>query len=315
MVVSSLELKKMNQFSNKGSNPSIRNWKNPPEFIMTELYKVSSLGDIYSITSKRILSLCKVTGYFAVKMKSKEGQTKTYKVHRIVAETFLGKPPNNSYVVNHENGNKLDNRVSNLSWVTPSENAKHAIRNGLRNAPKPSQKVEVPENGKDVPVYLNYMATRDGKVYSKKRKIFLSPKRTGPGYLAVYLSKDGNRKYFEVHVIIATTFIPNPENKPIVNHKNSIRTDNRVENLEWVTRSENSIHAVRSGVYDNQKLSCRPVIQLDKEGKFINQFNSIKEASEKTGVHNTSIASACGGHYATAGGFKWKYFNPEELNL
>ena len=68
------------------------------------------------------------------------------------------------------------------------------------------------------------------------------------GYDCVHLCKEGIRKLFTIHVLVARTFIPNPENKPEVNHKDANKLNNNVENLEWVTRSENLRHAVQMGL-------------------------------------------------------------------
>jgi hypothetical protein len=72
------------------------------------------------------------------------------------------------------------------------------------------------------------------------------------GYLQVNLCKYGKIKIFKVHRLVACAFISNPENKPEINHKNGIKIDNRVENLEWCTRSENEIHSYENG-FQNQK--------------------------------------------------------------
>lgn len=91
----------------------------------------------------------------------------------------------------------------------------------------------------------NYSITKDAKILNNSRKKFL---KTGinSGYVSISLVKGEKRKFQYVHRLIAQTFIPNPDpkNKTFINHKNKNRQDNRIENLEWVTPSENSIHSV-----------------------------------------------------------------------
>lgn len=71
------------------------------------------------------------------------------------------------------------------------------------------------------------------------------------GYRTVTMKKDGVRKQVGLHIMVALSFIPNPENKPEINHKNGIRSDNRIENLEWCTAKENVIHAFETGLIKN----------------------------------------------------------------
>lgn len=94
-----------------------------------------------------------------------------------------------------------------------------------------------------------YMVSNMGNVMGVPKStqaghLIRQTERTGHrGYMHVSLCKDNKKKTFSVHRLVATAFIPNVDRKPEVNHKNGNRADNRVENLEWVTRSENERHA------------------------------------------------------------------------
>ena len=76
----------------------------------------------------------------------------------------------------------------------------------------------------------------------------LRPVYDGKGYAYVGIHKDGEQKKIHIHALVAKAFVPNPDNKPFVNHINGIKSDNRVENLEWVTPSENIQHALKTGL-------------------------------------------------------------------
>jgi len=96
--------------------------------------------------------------------------------------------------------------------------------------------------------YENYLISDRGRVFNFKFKKFLKPGKDGRGYLLVVLCKNGVRKTLKVHRLVANTFIPNPENKPTVNHIDSDRTNNFVSNIEWATYSENNKHAYDNGL-------------------------------------------------------------------
>lgn len=109
---------------------------------------------------------------------------------------------------------------------------------------------------KEIPGYEGlYSADESGLIYSHKTKRFLSAGNPGSrwGYVYVCLCKDGKSKMYPVHRLIAKAFILNPENLPIVNHKDGNKANNHVDNLEWCTQKENVHRCIASGQFSKMK--------------------------------------------------------------
>jgi hypothetical protein len=120
-----------------------------------------------------------------------------------------------------------------------------------------------------------YSVTKNGVVFSlpratsKKFNIMNPVDNMKAGYLRVVLCKEGSTKLWYIHRLVALAYIPNPENKSMVNHKNGNKRDNRLANLEWVTGAENYTHAFENGLYPRNKIhptKKKEVYDLVKEG-------------------------------------------------
>jgi len=133
------------------------------------------------------------------------------------------------------------------------------------------------------------------------------------GYQSVSLVDEYKYKRIRIHGLVAIYFIPNPENKKTVNHKNGIKWDNRVENLEWCTHAENNKHAYDigikkgsyTGVFGINNPFSKPVAQY-KNGILVKIYYAQLEAERITGISSSHISRCCSGQLKTAGGYEWK---------
>lgn len=157
-----------------------------------------------------------------------------------------------------------------------------------------------------------------GSRYNRRynRQLILKTKSNKQGYLSVFLTKKGLYKCFRVNRLVAEVFIDNPESKPQAHHVNGIKADNRADNLQWMTRSENGKNAVINGLIKTGKDSplfgkkhplSKAVFQLTLKGKFIRKFDCISDVTRELGIVRSNITAACTGRYKIAGGFRWKY--------
>lgn len=172
------------------------------------------------------------------------------------------------------------------------------------------------EQWKDIKGYKSYyQISNKGNVKSLDRIIYddyngnrtfkglvMVPGVVNGGYLDIKLSKNNTLTHFKIHTLVANAFIPNLFNKPCVNHKDGNKLNNNVDNLEWVTYSENMLHA-----YDIGLLKRKQVLMSTKNGKPLLVFSSLREASRELNIYISSISECCNGKRKTAGGYKWQF--------
>ncbi|AIF54455.1 putative HNH endonuclease [Lactobacillus phage Ld3] len=147
-----------------------------------------------------------------------------------------------------------------------------------------------------------YQVSNMGRVRSCKRKSWkiLRAVNLKNGYEAVNLYSD-KRQMFYVHRLVAQAFIPNPNEYRYVNHKNEVKTDNRVSNLEWCTAFYNNHYS------DIYKSTRTRVTQYSKDMVKIRSFISQREASRATGIPQPDISICCNYKQQTAGGYIWRF--------
>lgn len=156
---------------------------------------------------------------------------------------------------------------------------------------------------KDVAGYEGlYAVTSCGKVWSYRRKKFLTPVATGNGYLRVGLCKDGQIKLYMVHRLVADAYIPNPENLPQINHRDENKTNNCLQNLEWCDAKYNHNYGtINERISNSRKI---PILQFTMEGKFVREWSSAKDVGEEV---RANICHCLRGKLPSAYGYKWVY--------
>lgn len=166
---------------------------------------------------------------------------------------------------------------------------------------------------REIDGFPDYEVSNLGRVCSFKGKYpkILKPKKNRYGYLYVILYTDGNKVTKKVHRLVAEAFIPNPENKPEVNHIDEDKENNVADNLEWVTNRENCNRGTRNKRMAEALLNrgdlSKPVVQYTSDGVFMALYLSTHEAERVTGISQANICSVCQGKRKTAGGYIWCY--------
>jgi hypothetical protein len=151
-----------------------------------------------------------------------------------------------------------------------------------------------------------YTIDEIGNIYTNKFSKFLTGTTDKDGYKKVMLYKDGKRKTFFVHRLVALNFIENKYQKPFVNHINGKKSDNRICNLEWVTASENTRHAWRTGLAEKTKqtlLIARSKVILNTENGIF--YNSILEASKYSNIKYSALKAMLIGQNKNKSAFRY----------
>lgn len=157
----------------------------------------------------------------------------------------------------------------------------------------------------------DYYVTIDGKIWSEKSQKFLKPQKHKKGYLSVSLRYDNKTHTELVHIMVAKCYIPNPDNKPIINHKDCNKHNPHSNNLEWSTQLENSRHASANGLL-NIKTSCGSTNGNATKVEYFDgnnwiKFDTVVQASQALNISRPAISRCLIGRSKTCAGYKWRY--------
>ena len=168
---------------------------------------------------------------------------------------------------------------------------------------------------KDIPGYEGlYKVSDSGDVYNIKSKRKLKLTVSDAGYHKVNLRNNGSVKTHLVHRLVALSFIPNPKEKPQVNHIDEDSLNNSLSNLEWCTPKENCNHGTRLERIRNlidyevvAKKNSKPIIQMNMQGQIVRRWDSITACKNKLGYDKSNIVKVLKGKAKTSYGYKWIY--------
>lgn len=269
-------------------------------------YFIYDNGDVLnSATNKILKGSIGEHGYKYYRL-SKDNKKQMFYAHRLVAEYFLDNP-DDLPVVNHKDGNKLNNNVTNLEWTTYSENTAHAHYNHLIKERTKSEYYTTDLNGEEWKQIFDYSysVSNYGRVRNDKTYLLLKPSLTC-GYNKVRLSKDGKVKDFLVHHLVYQVFNNQKEipNGYVIDHIDGNKTNNHLTNLRIITLSQN----VNAAFYKQKtNKSCKKVQQLTLDDKPIADFPSAAEAARQLHLDSSTISKVCRGINKSHGGFHFRY--------
>ncbi len=155
-----------------------------------------------------------------------------------------------------------------------------------------------------------YAVSNLGRVKSLKRNTTsggIMKTHINRGYEYVHLCKDGKHYNAKVHRLVASAFVGNPMGKPEVNHLDEDKTNNRADNLEWVTAKENSRHGTKAERVAQK--TRKKIVQMDLNGVPIKTWESSVAIEKETGFRASNIRTVCCGKTKSAYGFKWAHLN------
>ena len=271
-----------------------------------ENYVIYDNGDVVNEQANRFLrGRIKLNGYKVYTL-SKNNIKQNFYAHRLVAEYFIPNP-NNLPVVNHKDGNKLNNDVSNLEWVSYSQNTEHAHQNNLIKKERKAAYYEKDldnEIWKGVLDFPNYQISSLGRIRNINSNRILRPSLTC-GYYKVRLSNKGIAKDYLVHHLVFKHFSKEKYNADLViDHIDGNKLNNDFNNLRLLSRKENALMAYYK---TNTNPAIKTVLQFDKDMNFIQEFQSVREAARCLNLDSITISKVCRGVNKTHGGYIFKY--------
>lgn len=261
-------------------------------------YVVNKLGEIKNSKTGNILKGDTKKSYCYYNLRY-NGHQKMKSGHRIVAEAFLPNPNNLPYV-HHKDHNRLNNKLENLAWVSEKENSLDTLpkkkRDSFYSLTYNSLPDEIWVNYKDT----HYEISNLGRVRNLKTMKIQKGSLRNDGYVQHSIEK---RKIL-THILVVESFLRELKPSEEINHINHIKTDNRLENLEIVSHSDNMKKAAERG-----KCGAKRVGRFDVEGNLLQIYSSASSAARDIGILPSSLRNVINYKNGKRGNEVFKYLD------
>lgn len=270
-------------------------------------FYISDTGKLFNQKTNNWLKGSVKGGYLIYELRWKNKKYPKL-AHKLVAESFLENPENKP-VVNHKDGNKLNNIVQNLEWNTVSENNIHAYETGLKEKTNGTKiqynfdlKEEIWKPYKDTV----YLISNKGRARNAKTNNLLKGKVTKDGYVEWCMILNNKKRSLLAHRIVYDVFSSEGLLEGlIINHKDGNKTNNQMENLEQISNSDNIVHSYYT-IQTNTKI--KKVGKYTLQNELIEIYPSCAEAARQNlGCYPNLICNVCNGKKKTHKGYIWKY--------
>lgn len=259
-------------------------------------YSINKLGQVKNLNTKKFLKGTNLHSYIYVNLTVGK-KRKNRAVHQLVAQAFLPNP-NNYTIVDHINGDRLDNRVENLRWASALENANNKHLDKTPDKPhfeevKFSDEEMQSEKWKE---YNGFKVSNLGRVIGKNNKILKGHKSD-----CGYISYGGD--HILGHILVWEAFNGQKQSGMVINHINGNKHDNRLVNLEQVTPKENS----RKAATETNAWGFRQVGEYDDKGNLLQIYPNASEAARAIGILPSSMRNSIRREGKCSNGLRYKY--------
>lgn len=274
-------------------------------------YLIDTEGRVYNEKTKKYLNgTIGAHGYVKMTLSVNGKKTGKY-LHRLMGMCFLGLDENSSFIINHIDGNKQNNALSNLEIVNSAENLQKAYDTSRR---KPNNKTCIPYNDNEItgeewrPVIGykgHYEVSSLGRVKSLKyKKPIILREDVRCGYKSVVLSLNGKTKHFQVHRLVYFSFYNQPEKTGfVIDHIDGNKFNNSIANLRYISISDN----LNAGLYEQKTHNNCKKVDAFLNDKKIGSYDSIGMASRILGIDGSSISKVCRGKAKSVHGYSFRY--------